>query len=102
PAPEQVAIGGSVGPTERFRVQHPSRVDYRWDDAVASKIGDDLDQLLYFGRLIGGDPSLFQAGGGGLSLKRRERDFAGREIDVLWVKGTGASLLHMGRGQLTP
>jgi rhamnulose-1-phosphate aldolase/alcohol dehydrogenase len=77
-------------------------VDNRWDDAVASKIGDDLDRLLYFGRLVGGDPSLFQAGGGGVSLKRRERDFAGREIDVLWVKGTGASLLHMDRGQLAP
>ena len=77
-------------------------MDFLWDDAVASRLGDELDRLLYFGRLIGGDPSLFQAAGGGLSLKRRERDFAGREIDVLWVKGTGASLLHMGRRMLTP
>jgi rhamnulose-1-phosphate aldolase/alcohol dehydrogenase len=77
-------------------------VDNRWDDAFASRLGDELDRLVHFARLIGGDPSLFQAGGGGVSLKRRERDFAGREIDVLWVKGTGLSLAGMDRRMLTP
>ncbi len=77
-------------------------MDYRWDDTVASKLGDELDRLVYFARLIGGDLSLFQAGGGGVSLKRREIDFAGRETDVLWVKGTGASLTGMERRLFTP
>jgi len=77
-------------------------VDYRWDDSVASTLGDDLDRLVYFARLIGGDPSLFQAGGGGVSLKRREKDFADRDLDVLWVKGSGASLTVMDRRMFTP
>ena len=77
-------------------------MDYRWDDAIASKLGDDLDRLVYFARLIGADVSLFQAGGGGVSLKRRETDFAGREIDVLWVKGSGAALSAMERRHFTP
>ncbi len=78
------------------------RVDYRWDDALASGLPDPIDRLLYFAHLVGADPSLFQAGGGGVSLKRREQDFAGRDIDVLWVKGSGVYLPDLTRATLSP
>jgi rhamnulose-1-phosphate aldolase/alcohol dehydrogenase len=67
-------------------------VDYRWDDAVASALQDDLDRLVYLSKLIGADPGLAQAGGGNTSYKCLERDHAGREIETLWVKSTGADL----------
>jgi rhamnulose-1-phosphate aldolase/alcohol dehydrogenase len=77
-------------------------VDYRWDETFASGLGNDLDRLVYLAHVVGNDFTLFQAGGGGVSLKRRERDFAGREVDVLWVKGTGAPLRALRREDLTP
>lgn len=77
-------------------------MDYRWDDAVAAALPDDLERLVYLARLVGSDPSLFQAGGGGVSLKRLETDFAGRELDVLWVKGTGSRLATITRAGFSP
>jgi rhamnulose-1-phosphate aldolase/alcohol dehydrogenase len=77
-------------------------VDYRWDEAASSALPDDLDRLLYLARLVGSDESLFQAGGGGVSLKRRQTDPAGRSLEVLWVKGTGARLKDLRRQDLVP
>ncbi len=77
-------------------------MDYAWDDAAAAGLADDLDRLVYFARLVGSDETLFQAGGGGVSLKRREKDALGREVDVLWVKGTGARLRDLDRRDLAP
>ena len=34
-------------------------------------------------------------GGGNTSVKTRQADHAGREIDVLWVKGSGSDLATM-------
>jgi rhamnulose-1-phosphate aldolase/alcohol dehydrogenase len=77
-------------------------VEHRWDVGSAAALGDDVDRLVYLARLVGADGSLVQAGGGGVSLKRRERDFAGREIPVLWIKGTGTSLAALTRRDLSP
>jgi rhamnulose-1-phosphate aldolase/alcohol dehydrogenase len=63
----------------------------RWDDAVARGLSD-LDQLVYASRLIGAETSLVVWGGGNTSVKRRERDHRGREVDVLRVKGSGSDL----------
>ncbi|MBV8878733.1 MAG: bifunctional rhamnulose-1-phosphate aldolase/short-chain dehydrogenase [Planctomycetaceae bacterium] len=67
-------------------------MDYRWDDAVAGALTDDLDRLVYLSKLVGADPGLAQAGGGNTSYKCLEKDHAGREIETLWVKSTGADL----------
>jgi rhamnulose-1-phosphate aldolase/alcohol dehydrogenase len=67
-------------------------VDYRWDDAVAASCQGDVERLVYLSRLVGADPALAQAGGGNTSCKVLEKDYAGREIEVLWVKSTGADL----------
>src|SRR3712207_8563648 len=40
-------------------------------------------------------------GGGNTSTKARERDHAGREIDVLWVKGSGSDLATIRADQFT-
>lgn len=74
-------------------------MEYRWDDAKAAAISDELEQLVYLSNLIGADLSLTQPGGGNSSVKRRETDFAGRPVDVLRVKGSGTDLRTIaGRG----
>jgi rhamnulose-1-phosphate aldolase/alcohol dehydrogenase len=63
----------------------------RWDDAEASQLSG-LDLLVYASRLIGAESSLVVWGGGNTSIKTREPDHRGREIDVLRVKGSGSDL----------
>jgi rhamnulose-1-phosphate aldolase/alcohol dehydrogenase len=63
--------------------------------------GDELDALVALSNAVGRDPSLTQPGGGNSSIKRRARDFAGREIDVLSVKGSGTDLATIRRGGFT-
>jgi rhamnulose-1-phosphate aldolase/alcohol dehydrogenase len=76
-------------------------VHYRWDDAVAAAMADDLERLVYLSTLVGGDPSLAGAGGGNSSLKRLERDFAGRLVETLWVKARGVDLREIDRAGFT-
>jgi rhamnose utilization protein RhaD (predicted bifunctional aldolase and dehydrogenase)/NAD(P)-dependent dehydrogenase (short-subunit alcohol dehydrogenase family) len=63
--------------------------------------GDELDALVALSNAVGADPSLTQPGGGNSSIKRRARDFAGREIEVLSVKGSGTDLATIARGGFT-
>src|ERR671931_2206425 len=63
----------------------------RWDDRDASEL-DGVDLLVYASRLIGAETSLVVWGGGNTSIKTRELDHRGREIDVLRVKGSGSDL----------
>ncbi len=51
-----------------------------------------LEALAYRSNLLGSDRSVANYGGGNTSTKSRERDHAGREVDVLWVKGSGSDL----------
>jgi rhamnulose-1-phosphate aldolase/alcohol dehydrogenase len=76
-------------------------VEYRWDDAEAAPLSDELEQLVYLSNLIGSDLSLTQPGGGNSSVKRRETDFAGRPVDVLRVKGSGTDLRTIARRGFT-
>ncbi|HET8576123.1 MAG TPA: class II aldolase/adducin family protein, partial [Methylomirabilota bacterium] len=63
----------------------------RWDDSAARGLSD-LDVLVYASRLIGAETSLVVWGGGNTSIKRNERDYRGREVPVLRVKGSGSDL----------
>ncbi len=63
----------------------------RWDDAAAKSLSD-LDLLVYASRLVGAETSLVVWGGGNTSIKRAERDYRGRETQVLRVKGSGSDL----------
>ena len=60
-----------------------------WEDRTFS---DEIDERVYSSRLLGKDPNLVLHGGGNTSVKRVEKDHAGREISVLRVKGSGSDL----------
>jgi rhamnose utilization protein RhaD (predicted bifunctional aldolase and dehydrogenase)/NAD(P)-dependent dehydrogenase (short-subunit alcohol dehydrogenase family) len=77
-------------------------VDQHWDDIVADGLQDDLDRLVYAANLIGNDPDLALAGGGGVSLRTRGTDFAGRSTELLWVKAAGLPLRGLTRTGLSP
>ena len=68
----------------------------RWNDAEASRLSG-LDLLVYASRLIGAESSLVVWGGGNTSIKTSERDYRGRVVDVLRVKGSGSDLKSVQR-----
>ena len=50
------------------------------------------EALAHRSRLLGSDRAVANYGGGNTSTKARERDHTGREIEVLWIKGSGSDL----------
>jgi rhamnose utilization protein RhaD (predicted bifunctional aldolase and dehydrogenase)/NAD(P)-dependent dehydrogenase (short-subunit alcohol dehydrogenase family) len=63
-----------------------------WSDAEAARFTGPLGPRVYSSRLLGRDKSLVLHGGGNTSVKLREKDLFGAEIDVLYVKGSGSDL----------
>jgi rhamnulose-1-phosphate aldolase/alcohol dehydrogenase len=63
----------------------------RWNDAQTHGLAE-LDLLVYASRLIGAETSLVVWGGGNTSIKTVERDYRGRAVRVLRVKGSGSDL----------
>ena len=61
-----------------------------WDAKEAEGLSE-LEALAYRSNLLGRDRAVANYGGGNTSTKARERDHTGREVDVLWVKGSGSS-----------
>jgi rhamnulose-1-phosphate aldolase/alcohol dehydrogenase len=68
----------------------------RWDGS-ASDLGV-LDGLVHRSNLLGADRTLANIGGGNTSAKETVRDHAGREVRVLWVKGSGTDLATIATG----
>ena len=62
-----------------------------WSPEKAEGLSE-LEVLAYRSNLLGADRSVANYGGGNTSVKARESDHTGREIDVLWVKGSGSDL----------
>src|SRR6185503_20118147 len=73
-----------------------------WDDAEAAQFTGPLALRVYASRLLGRDKSLVLHGGGNTSVKLREKNVFGEEIDVLYVKGSGADLETIGAGGFAP
>ena len=71
-----------------------SHVSYLWDEAEASKYaGDEVGLLLYRSNLLGADLRLTNYGGGNTSCKTKEKDpLTGKEVEVMWIKGSGGDL----------
>ncbi len=67
-----------------------------WNDDEASKLSG-LDLLVYRSNLLGADRSVCNIFGGNTASKTVERDFRGREVATLWVKGSGSDLATMRR-----
>lgn len=76
-------------------------VKNRWDDEKYKELEPGLDQLVYRSNLIGSDRAVCNWGGGNTSMKTVETDFRGREVEVMWVKGSGSDLASMGPGNFT-
>src|SRR5690348_4332887 len=70
------------------------RTENRWaPDEVVSR--SPLQALRYRSNLLGSDRAVANFGGGNTSIKVRQRDHTGKEIEVLWVKGSGSDLATM-------
>ncbi|MGZ8650435.1 MAG: bifunctional aldolase/short-chain dehydrogenase [Solirubrobacteraceae bacterium] len=74
-------------------------VENLWPDAAPPP--EALDQLVLASNLLGANRAVSNFGGGNTSVKGRAVDHAGREIDVLWVKGSGSDLATMGPEDFT-
>jgi rhamnulose-1-phosphate aldolase/alcohol dehydrogenase len=62
-----------------------------WNDAEAPAT-DGLASLTYRSRLLGADRTLVNIYGGNTSVKEIEKDHLGRDVPVLWVKGSGSDI----------
>ena len=67
-----------------------------------NEVGDVLDECVHYSRLIGADPALVLHGGGNSSVKTTRRDITGRDVDVLFVKGSGAEMATIDAAGFTP
>ncbi|MDA2911586.1 bifunctional rhamnulose-1-phosphate aldolase/short-chain dehydrogenase, partial [Nitrospiraceae bacterium AH_259_D15_M11_P09] len=73
----------------------------RWCHSIAAGL-DGLDALVYATRTIGEESELVVWGGGNSSAKVVTEDHLGREIRVLWMKGSGSDMRTITPGQFTP
>jgi rhamnulose-1-phosphate aldolase/alcohol dehydrogenase len=69
-------------------------VSYLWDDAKAAELaGDEVALLIYRSNLLGADLRLTNYGGGNTSCKVNSTDpLTGREVEVMWIKGSGGDI----------
>ncbi|WP_216326315.1 bifunctional aldolase/short-chain dehydrogenase [Deinococcus aestuarii] len=71
--------------------QSKTTIQNRWNDAEAPQ-GDGLASLTYRSNLLGADRTLVNIYGGNTSTKSVEKDHLGRDVTVLWVKGSGSDI----------
>jgi rhamnulose-1-phosphate aldolase/alcohol dehydrogenase len=69
-------------------------VDYLWDEAKASQLGDDQVALfLYRSNILGADLRITNYGGGNTSCRTMEKEpLTGEEKEIMWIKGSGGDL----------
>src|SRR3954465_15040462 len=73
-----------------------------WSAEEAPGQGSDvLDHLVYASHLLGANRAVSNYGGGNTSAKGTAVDHTGREVSVMWVKGSGSDLATMGREPFT-
>ena len=76
-------------------------VEDRWP-AGGEVPPDALGQVLRASHLLGSDRAVANFGGGNTSAKGRTVDHVGREVDAIWVKGSGSDLATMEAKDFTP
>jgi rhamnulose-1-phosphate aldolase/alcohol dehydrogenase len=83
--------------TRKFR-----HVSYLWDEKKAAELEpDEVSLLVYRSNLLGADLRLTNYGGGNTSCKVIAKDpLTGRDVEVMWVKGSGGDLGTMKRSGL--
>jgi len=77
-------------------------VSYLWNTKEAAALeGDEVALLVYRSNLLGADLRLTNYGGGNTSCKAMAKDpLTGKEVEVMWVKGSGGDLGTMKRSGL--
>src|SRR5215218_4967237 len=77
-------------------------VSYLWDETKAAELaGDEVALLVYRSNLLGADLRLTNYGGGNTSCKAMAKDpLTGKEIEGMWVKGSGGDLGTLKRSGL--
>ena len=83
-----------------METKSPGATQNLWDPRRAEGLSE-LEALAYRSNLLGRDRAVANYGGGNTSTKARERDHTGREVDVLWVKGSGSDLATIQAHQFT-
>jgi rhamnulose-1-phosphate aldolase/alcohol dehydrogenase len=66
-----------------------------WNNSEFTVLQTELEKLVYRSNLLGADRSVANWGGGNTSMKAITKDFRGREMEVMWVKGSGSDLATM-------
>ncbi|QYR23647.1 bifunctional aldolase/short-chain dehydrogenase [Paenibacillus sp. sptzw28] len=66
-----------------------------WESQKASAVASGVDELVYRSNLIGTDRTVCNWGGGNTSMKTVVQDFRGRDVEVMYVKGSGSDLATM-------
>ena len=61
-----------------------------------------LEECVHYSRLIGADPALVLHGGGNSSIKTTWRDITGRDLDALFVKGSGSEMAAIDAAGFAP
>lgn len=72
-----------------------------WETSKAAELSGGLNELVYRSNLIGTDRRVCNYGGGNTSTKTTVQDFRGRDIEVMYVKGSGSDLATMKAGNFT-
>jgi len=77
-------------------------VSYLWDEKKADELkGDEVGLLIYRSNLLGADLRLTNYGGGNTSCKAMAKDpLTGKEVEVMWVKGSGGDIGTLKRSGL--
>ncbi|WP_123041057.1 bifunctional aldolase/short-chain dehydrogenase [Cohnella candidum] len=72
-----------------------------WDSSKASQATNALEELVYRSNIIGADRRVCNIYGGNTSAKTVVQDFRGRDVEVMYVKGSGSDLGSMKAGNFT-
>ncbi|MFE9274756.1 bifunctional aldolase/short-chain dehydrogenase [Paenibacillus glucanolyticus] len=72
-----------------------------WEQSTAQQTQNTLDELVYRSNLIGADRRVCNWGGGNTSSKTTIQDFRGKDVEVMYVKGSGSDLATMKSGNFT-
>jgi len=83
-------------------IQSFKHVSFLWNEAKAAELaGDEVALLVYRSNLLGADLRLTNYGGGNTSCKVMSKDpLTGKDLEVMWVKGSGGDLGTMKRNGL--
>lgn len=72
-----------------------------WNANKAEQQVNGVEELVYRSNLIGSDRAVCNWGGGNTSTKTIVQDFRGRDVEVMWVKGSGSDLATMQKKNFT-